>query len=424
MKNIIVLILILTTNFLIAQDGYWEITSYMEHPIAGGSAVIRDGKIYISGGYSKEAQDKVNWIQAYDPYQNSNEIVTDMQSPRYGHVSAIINEKLYFVGGIHDSTETNLGLEEWDFVSIDTTQLVAADSNFNRIFATGVSYDSLFYLIGGNSYSKKDGNDLSYIVEYDLTNDSIQYKFSNDGYANEFPEQQMSVIYGDDIFIFGGVLNGVLQSIQKFNISTHTLDTLDIKLLEPRAGGIAVQHGQRNEIYIIGGFNEGNSALRTVEIFIISGDDYYINSGPELNEARTNLMVVSPGEDKMIVLGGYNENGEVLSSIEQFGVSTTSEESKETAQMSFRLEQNFPNPFNPSTTIKYGIPLDLRYKTQDVRLNVYNVLGSEIATLVNKAQEPGNYEIKFDASDLPSGIYFYRLQFGNNTITKKMTVLK
>ncbi|NOX65113.1 MAG: hypothetical protein GXO85_04765 [Chlorobi bacterium] len=289
MKNIIVVILLLTANLLIAQGGYWEITGSMEHPIAGGSAVLKDWNIYISGGYSKEMQDHVPWIQAYDLTKDSSKIVTDMKSPRYGHVSSVINEKLYLVGGIHDSTEINMSLENWNFSETDTTQLVATDSNFNRIFATGVSYDSLFYLIGGNSYSARDTNVLSYIIEYDVANDSVLYKFDGDGFVNEFPEQQMSAIYGDNIFIFGGVLNGVLQSIQRFNISTHTLDTLDIKLLEPRAGGVAVRLGQSNEIYIIGGFNEGNTALRSVEVFTIYGDNYYINTGPELNEARTNL---------------------------------------------------------------------------------------------------------------------------------------
>jgi len=71
----------------------------------------------------------------------------------------------------------------------------------------------------------------------------------------------------------------------------------------------------------------------------------------------------------------------------------------------FSLEQNYPNPFNPTTTIKYQIP-ELSFVT----LKVYDVLGSEIITLVNEEITVGSYEVDFNATSLPSGIYFYRLQ--------------
>ena len=83
------------------------------------------------------------------------------------------------------------------------------------------------------------------------------------------------------------------------------------------------------------------------------------------------------------------------------------------------LFQNYPNPFNPSTTIKYQIP-----KLNFVTLKIYDVLGNEITTLVNEKKPIGNYEIEFNAPELPSGIYFYSLQAGNYVDTKKMILLK
>ena len=93
---------------------------------------------------------------------------------------------------------------------------------------------------------------------------------------------------------------------------------------------------------------------------------------------------------------------------------------------SFKLQQNYPNPFNPATTIEYSIPVETQYiaSLQSVYLKVYDILGTELVTLVNKQQAPGNYKIKFDASGLPSGIYFYKLSYGTSTLTRKMMLIK
>ncbi|MHB9012029.1 MAG: T9SS type A sorting domain-containing protein [Ignavibacteriaceae bacterium] len=86
---------------------------------------------------------------------------------------------------------------------------------------------------------------------------------------------------------------------------------------------------------------------------------------------------------------------------------------------SFSLRQNFPNPFNPTTTICYSVP-----KTSFVTIKVYDVLGKEIETLVNDEKPSGSYKVEFDGSKFTSGIYFYRMQAGSFVETKKLIVLK
>ncbi len=86
---------------------------------------------------------------------------------------------------------------------------------------------------------------------------------------------------------------------------------------------------------------------------------------------------------------------------------------------SFSLEQNYPNPFNPLTIIKYTIP-----KNVHVKLTVFNLLGEKVAILVNENQSAGDYSVRFDGRNLPSGIYFYTLHAGNFITTKKMSLLK
>ncbi len=95
--------------------------------------------------------------------------------------------------------------------------------------------------------------------------------------------------------------------------------------------------------------------------------------------------------------------------------------------ISFNLEQNYPNPFNPNTTIKYTIPsVETRHVSslQNVILKVYDILGREAATLIDQEQTPGNYEVQFNADSIPSGIYFYRLQYGAIVLSRKIIVLK
>ena len=102
----------------------------------------------------------------------------------------------------------------------------------------------------------------------------------------------------------------------------------------------------------------------------------------------------------------------------------TVEKEPNTLPSEFELSQNYPNPFNPSTTIKYSIPNVETRHASSVRLIVYDILGREVTTLVNKVQQPGNYEVTFDASNLTSGMYFYYINVGEFRAVKKMILLK
>ena len=85
----------------------------------------------------------------------------------------------------------------------------------------------------------------------------------------------------------------------------------------------------------------------------------------------------------------------------------------------FELSQNFPNPFNPSTKIKFSLS-----ETNNVVLKIYDINGKEIVELINSIKNPGIYEINFNAKDMVSGIYFYQLSVGGRSITKKMSYVR
>ena len=108
------------------------------------------------------------------------------------------------------------------------------------------------------------------------------------------------------------------------------------------------------------------------------------------------------------------------------------EPAKSALVSTYDLQQNYPNPFNPVTKIKYTIPTPPHPSPSQgegvregfVSLKIYDVLGRDVATLVNENQKPGNYEVTFDAFGLASGIYYYQLKAGDFVDTKKMLLLK
>ena len=98
---------------------------------------------------------------------------------------------------------------------------------------------------------------------------------------------------------------------------------------------------------------------------------------------------------------------------------TTAVKQENTSPKTYGIEQNYPNPFNPSTKIVYSIP-----RISNVTLKVFNILGQQVKTLVNQTQSQGTYNVTFNASSLPSGIYFYSIEAGDYTQVKKMILLK
>ncbi len=111
--------------------------------------------------------------------------------------------------------------------------------------------------------------------------------------------------------------------------------------------------------------------------------------------------------------------GKFVGSLEPVSV----KDPKNELPVEYKLFNNYPNPFNPSTKIKYSIPAGTQ-RTVSVQLKVYDILGREVATLVNETKSAGNYEITFDARNIASGVYFYRLKAGNFVQTKKMILLR
>jgi hypothetical protein len=115
----------------------------------------------------------------------------------------------------------------------------------------------------------------------------------------------------------------------------------------------------------------------------------------------------------------YNNNFSDFSSTVSINFSKFNKINSGFVKYDYNLDQNYPNPFNPTTTINYSI--------KDgglVILKVFDMLGSEVANLINERKEPGNYSVEFNAADLPSGVYIYKIKAGNFVSTKKLILLQ
>lgn len=414
--NKILIIFLIISNLLSAQQ--WNIVDEMKRPVAGGEIYADQDQqlLFVLGGYSDSLQSNVNWIQYYPSWQ-----LDSMETPRFGFVVDSYNDQAIFYGGITDESVENGILRSWGW---DFTEGVFDSNNiFNRIFSTGHVVDNSFYIIGGNPLPGTLSDTLSYLVEYDLVNFETTFSIDTVFALDQLPEQQMSVLVGTDIFIFGGIKNGISQDIHRFNTVTKVYEKLDQKLLEPRAGGKAIKLPFENTIYIIGGYNESLEALSSVEIFNV--DDYSITPTNPLNEARYHFMA-GIFDDKIYVMGGFDSDQNVVSSIEKLfdGAVTLLEEKNNEIPANIILHQNYPNPFNPTTTIVYEIPNKSYYTSSKVSIKIFDIIGNEIATITNKKHNPGRYSVTFNAEDLPSGIYYYQLKSESFIQTKKMVLVK
>ncbi len=160
-------------------------------------------------------------------------------------------------------------------------------------------------------------------------------------------------------------------------------------------------------------FNNGTGTSWTLIDYVDGDQTEYVDydlSGV-LQEAHT--------AEYKIKVRDYNNHYSDFSSIVSINFSRMNKISSGNQSYVYNLDQNYPNPFNPTTQISYSIK-----SAGQVTLKIYNMLGQEIASLVNERKEPGNYSVTFNASDLPTGIYVYKLTANDFTDTKKLMLVK
>jgi subtilisin family serine protease len=263
-----------------------------------------------------------------------------------------------------------------------------------------------------------NGNDNYIILKYIFTNNSI----------NNYTNFYAGIFFDWDI---NG--NGYDKNITRFNSQnnfgyvyheTKVLPYIAMALLSDGTTGFyGIQNNGEDgglEIYknftdtekwtaLSNGLNKTDAGPQDVSC-VISAGPYNLNSGESLEIAFSVNAALSLEELQKSVVNGKKKYESLLTDL--------NEDVPELPEK-FILKQNYPNPFNPATTINYSIA-----KRGLVQLKIYDVLGKKIITLVNKIQKSGKYSVDFNANELSSGVYFYKLQWNNFSVTKKMILLK
>lgn len=265
------------------------------------------------------------------------------------------------------------------------------------------------------------------------TNNGIQWNSINQGLTVMRIEDIAIALFGN---IYIGTIDGVFGSSDQGLNWTHLTNGWG-QVISIAVNSQEYIFAENSGYGIYRSTDLGNSWTQVTTEIWSPIMDIFINSLDTIFTAGANGVFRSTnnGEDWTLFNSGLAEfngtnviisdiNGKLIAGTEDRGVcwttfSTTSMQKLEEKVTDFRLYQNYPNPFNPSTTIRYRIT-----QLSFVSLIVYDAIGNEVATLVNKEESAGEYQVEFSSSNLSSGIYFYRIIAGNFEEVRKMLLLK
>lgn len=262
--------------------------------------------------------------------------------------------------------------------------------------------------------------------------DSLRWTEKTNSFHPELRCLHTACISNDlqNMIVYGGQHNGSLDDTWSLNLNTFIWTNITPTFKPAGRWFTYAINTKLNNVVIFGGENSSGIFGDLWKFSLTANSWDSISQGilkPSARYGHTAIYVSS--SDKMIIFGGY-DNAFNNDTWQFTNISTTGINNISNIAESFQLFQNFPNPFNPKTIISYTIGTSQLAVGNNVSLIVYDMLGKEVSTLVNQKQNAGTYSVSFNGTNLPSGIYFYKLEILNDrsqkvfTDTKKMIVVK
>ncbi|MFI5406804.1 MAG: SBBP repeat-containing protein, partial [Nitrososphaerales archaeon] len=398
--------------------------------IAGHLTIDPDGNIYVSGsslnpGTSYDiATIKYNdlgqlqWVRRYNGTANGNDMSQGLGVDLSGNV---------FVTGTSDSTGTGS-----DYVTIKYNPSGNAEwiRRYNGSADDADIVSSLSLDLSGNVYvtgwSFGNGTQSDYATVKYNTNGTEQWAARWDDPANSFDyANEAAVDENGNVFVTGisqGMGTDNDYTTVKYNSSGQQQWAVPFNGQSNGSDiGSDIALDYLGDVYVTG-YSNNTDQYSTIKYDDQGVEQWNIDySLPDYLNSTTDLLVDNSGN--VIVSGYSNKPGEEwvwsIVKYKQPGFIPSDVEITTIPPTELVLYQNYPNPFNPSTRIIFSIP-----NSEHVLLKVYNILGTEVTTLVNEKKLAGKYEVEFNAFGLSSGVYFYTLQTGSYSQTKKLILLR
>ena len=468
MKSIITFLILLEASVItIAQNyGSWSETDSMNIVREGHAIVLLpDSTILVSGNDADSIQSS---CEIYDISTGKWHNINPMKVPRTLHQMVLLSTgKILVIGGLF---ERSCELFDPQTETWTMTDSLPSSRNWGG-FTTTVLQDSRILVVGGLTQDSL-GTPFIFSDRCEMY-DPITEKWDIVASINIGRDNHRATILNDGkVLITGGEISG--STTNQCEIYDPTLNTWEIVAqMNERRSLHAVILLKNGNVFISGGSNGDSPLLNSCEVYDVSTNEWVLAADMSVYRKDHHIYYLTK-IDKLLILGGgtldfgedtweiYDPNSLESLYYEAFPINqlleynnvqlpnenifvaggwefiytplpaffpgkrswifdiTTDIPEKEVKNIKdFYLEQNYPNPFNPGTSIQYTVS-----SRQFITLKVYDMLGREVATLVNEEEPAGNYEVEFDGSNLPSGMYIYKIQAGEFSDAKKMLLLK
>lgn len=364
-------------------------------PLGAGNAEVWNGSIYHFGGSNNWSGtivyprvykfDGNNWSY-YDSIPDNN--LWDVET-------LLVGDNVYLLGGWPSgpslNRKYNLTTGEWKYLtsSLNTSQTWGITSE---------EIDGTIYLF----------NSSGAVYAYNIISDTWTTKTANSVGGTW---DMSSIVFHGEIYIIGW--NNM--AFYKYLPSADQWVKLADSPYQVGACAFGIINGL---IYGIGGNSGGSSTAnyKSIIVYDISADSWKTDN-MELSSKR-HWMATAEYQGGLYVIGGINEFAQSVDTIEEIVPQGTEGINDELAILKgYKLEQNYPNPSKNLTKVKYTLPVE-GYTT----LKIYDILGTEIATIINDVRPAGSYEITVNAKGMKNGVYYYRLQSGKFIQSKKIII--
>lgn len=350
----------------------WEPLPPMREARVFAAAVAFLGRIFVLGGRDEDG-DVLDDVEFYDPFENRWQSFDSLEEERQGLVAMVRGSDMLVAGGSNEGDAILESIERYD------------GDDWNDFFGVGA-----------------------------------------DNMASQLGEPRAafaSVVVGQEVFFLGGLnRGGPLSLVQRLDAN----DRFETLTPLPSARGNLAAAARNDTIYVMGGRDGANRVLDDVQRLDLASGEWV--PMPRLLIRRESSAAAAI-DGVLYVVGGRDDDDRVLDSVEALGetISTPVAEEAEGVPFDFALEQNYPNPFQSSTTISFSV--SEQGTPRRVTLAVYDVQGRRVAVLVDGVLQPGRHTVPWDGArpgGLPvgSGLYLYRLQQGALEARRLMAIIR